>query len=208
MKIKICQISVRDLIEWLSTGWADWAGSVGFGWTWPLDPKTKACWATLEQSEWFSCMGSPATPPPLCPIWLMVYASSPTMADWAHPLLWPGDPVPVTQTEATCCWTSWQISLFWAGATCCILSGRPLEGETTLFGWSGLARIACPLPRSAGLECVGLRVTCFLVHQVKILHSRAQVGPHVSFLVYVWHYCAVVGCYKYYLVWAKVLQLF
>ena len=27
MKIKICQISVRDLIEWLSTGWADWAGS-------------------------------------------------------------------------------------------------------------------------------------------------------------------------------------
>ena len=65
----------------------------------------------------------------------------------------------------------------WAGATCCRLSGRPLEGETTLFGWSGLAWIACPLPHSAGLECVGLRVTCFLVHQVKILHSRAQVGP-------------------------------
>ena len=43
-----------------------------------------------------------------------------------------------------------------AGATCCILSGRPLEGETTLFGWSGLAWIACLLPRSAGLECVGL----------------------------------------------------
>ena len=51
MEIKICQISVRDLIEWLSTGWPDWAGSVGFGWTWPLDPKTKICWATLEQSE-------------------------------------------------------------------------------------------------------------------------------------------------------------
>ena len=51
MEIKICQISVRDLIEWLSTGWADWAGSVGFGWTWPLDPKTKVCWATPEQSE-------------------------------------------------------------------------------------------------------------------------------------------------------------
>ena len=79
---------------------------------------------------------------------------------------------------------SWQISLFWAGATYCILSGRPLEGETTLFGWSGLAWIACPLPRSAGLECVRLRVTCFLVHQVKILHSRAQVGPtSCSFLV-------------------------
>ena len=94
-----------------------------------------------------------------------------------HPLLWPEDPVPVTQTEATCCWTSWQLSLFWAGATCCILSRRPLEGETTLFGWSGLAWIACPLPRSAGLECVGLRVTCFLVHQVKSPHSGAQVGP-------------------------------
>ena len=59
MEIKICQISVRDLTEGLSTGWADWAGSVGFGWTWPLDPKTKACWATPEQSEWLSCMGSP-----------------------------------------------------------------------------------------------------------------------------------------------------
>ena len=157
MKIKICQFSVRDLIEWLSTGWADWAGSVGFGWTWPLDHKTKACWATPEQSEWFSCMGSPATPPPLCPIWLMVgrcMLPDPTMADWAHPLLWPGDPVPVTQTEATCCWTSWQISLFWVGATCCILSGRPLEGETTVwmvwpsldslsattFSWPGMCR--------------------------------------------------------------------
>ena len=51
MEIKICQISVRDLIEWLSTDWADRAGSVAFGWTWPLDPETKACWATPEQSE-------------------------------------------------------------------------------------------------------------------------------------------------------------
>ena len=48
MEIKICQISVRDLIEWMSTGWA---GSVGFGWTWPLDPEKKGCWATPEQSE-------------------------------------------------------------------------------------------------------------------------------------------------------------
>ena len=129
--------------------------------------------------------GESATPPPLCPIWLMVgmcMLPDPTMADWVHPLLWPGDSVAVTQTEATCCWTSWQISLVWAGATCCILSGRPLEGETTLFGWSGLAWIACPLPRSAGLECVRLRVTCFLVHQVKILHSRAQVGPNSCLL--------------------------
>ena len=48
--------------------------------------------------------------------------------------------------------------------------------EKPLFGWSGLAWIACLLPHSAGLECVVLRVTCFLVYQVKILHSRAQSG--------------------------------
>ena len=34
----------------VSTGWADWAGSVGFDWTWPLDPKAKACRATPKQS--------------------------------------------------------------------------------------------------------------------------------------------------------------
>ena len=49
--------------------------------------------------------------------------------------------------------------------------------EKPLFGWSGLVWIACLLPHSAGLECVCFRVTCFLVHQVKILHSRAQRGP-------------------------------
>ena len=57
MEIKICQISVRDLIEWLSTGWADWAGSVGFGWTWPLDPETKACW--LPRSRMILLHGDP-----------------------------------------------------------------------------------------------------------------------------------------------------
>ena len=104
-------------------------------------------------------MGSPTTSPPLCPRWLLVgrhMHPDPPMADLVHPLLWPGNLVPATQTRATCCWTSWQISLFEAGATCCILLGRPPEGETTLFGWSGLAWIACLLPHSAGLECVGL----------------------------------------------------
>ena len=111
-------------------------------------------WITIRRGQ-----GSPATSPPLCPKWLLVgrrMRPDPPMEDWVHPLLLPGDPVPVTQTEATCCWTSWQISLFWAGATCCILIGRPLEGEATLFGWSGLAWIACLLPHSAILECVGL----------------------------------------------------
>ena len=48
------------------------------------------------------------------------------------------------------------IGLFEAGATCCILLGRPPEGEITLFGWSGLAWIACLLPHLASLECVRL----------------------------------------------------
>ena len=48
-----------------------------------------------------------------------------------------------------------KIGLFEAGATCSILFGRPLEGETILSGWSGLAWIACLLPHSGGLECVG-----------------------------------------------------
>ena len=42
------------------------------------------------------------------------------------------------------------------GATCCLLPGRPLEGQTNLFELSGPASIACLLPHSAGLECVGL----------------------------------------------------
>ena len=78
--------------------------------------------------------------------------------------------------RATCCWTSWQIGLVEASATCCILLGRPPEGETTLFGWSGLAWIACLRPHSASL-CRAFRVTWFLAHQVKILQSKAQSGP-------------------------------
>ena len=69
----------------VSTGWADWAGSVGFDWTWPLDPKTKACqghpgairmillhtWGVLQHHRF-------------CPIWLIVgrcMLPDPTMAD-------------------------------------------------------------------------------------------------------------------------------
>ena len=114
-----------------------------------------------------------------CPIWLMVgrcMLSDPTMAYWVYPLLWPGDPVLVTNRGNLLLNLIANKSI-WAGATCCRLSGRPLEGETTLFEWSALAGIACLLPHSAGLECVGLRVTCFLVHQVKLPHSRAHVGP-------------------------------
>ena len=35
--------------------------------------------------------------------------------------------------------------------------------SATIFSWPGM--------------CQALRVTCFLAHQVKILHSRAQRGP-------------------------------
>ena len=38
-----------------------WAGFVGFGWTWPLDPKTKECWAILGQSEQGQSCNFPTT---------------------------------------------------------------------------------------------------------------------------------------------------
>ena len=148
MEIKICQISVRDLIEWLWTGWTDWAGSVGYGWTWPLDPKTKAYWATPEQSEWFSYMGSLATSPPLCPIWLMVRRCmllDPTMADWAHPLLWPGDPVPVTQNRGDLL-LNLVANKFILGRCHLLHRVEDLWKEKPLLGWSGLAWTACLLP--------------------------------------------------------------
>ena len=50
MEIQIRQISVRDLIEGLCQQIGQ-VGQVGSGWTWPLDQRTKACWATPEQSE-------------------------------------------------------------------------------------------------------------------------------------------------------------
>ena len=46
-------------------GWVCWADTVGSDWTLPLDPRTRACWATLGQSVLSCCKGSPATFPPL-----------------------------------------------------------------------------------------------------------------------------------------------
>ena len=59
MVIDICQIPVGDLIEGLCQqvgraeleGWADWTGSMGFGWTRPIDPRTKTCWATWSNQN-------------------------------------------------------------------------------------------------------------------------------------------------------------
>ena len=49
MQIQVHQIPVKGLVESVSR--ARWADTVGFDWTWPLDPRTKACWATPVQSE-------------------------------------------------------------------------------------------------------------------------------------------------------------
>ena len=65
-----------------------------------------------------------------------------------------------------------------ACATCCLLIEKPPEGETTLSGWSGLALIflsATTFSRPG--MCRALRVTCLVVHQVRILHKRAHRGP-------------------------------
>ena len=73
--------------------WVGWANTVGSDWTLPVDPRTRACWATLVQSEWFCCMGSPATSPLLCPRWLLVgrhMGPDPHRTGWVHPLAMPG----------------------------------------------------------------------------------------------------------------------
>ena len=159
----------------LLIGWAD---SVGFGWTWPLDPKTKGCWATLAKSEPLlhgqSCNFSTTLSNMAADGEAYASRSSHGRLN-ASTAEARGSSSLLTQAEITCCLR--QIDLFLAGATCCILSGRPPEGETILFRWSGLDWIACLLLHSAGLECVGLSVTCFLEHQVEILHSGAQSGP-------------------------------
>ena len=101
--------------------------------------------------------------------------------------------------------TLWQIGLFEASATW-KASGR--RDHSVWMVWpsrDSLSATTFSRPRM----CQALRVTCCLLHQVKILHSRHTVAqPHASFLVYVGHYCSVVGFHKYYLVSTEVLELF
>ena len=102
-----CQISVRDLTEGLcqqvrQNGQVQW-DLAGHG---HLIPKPRHVGPLRSNQNDSLARGSPATSPPLCPIWLLVrrcMRPDLPMADQVHPLLWPGDPVPVTQTEATCC---------------------------------------------------------------------------------------------------------
>ena len=146
-----CEGSDRRAV---SEGWAD---SVGFGWTWPLDPKIILGHPGVirmillhGQSYNFS------TTLPKMAAGGKAYVSRST-----H------DRLSASTAETRGSGTSdtnrgnlllnllaHRSILGWS--TCCILSRRPLEGETTLSGWSGLVWIACLLQRSAGLECVRL----------------------------------------------------
>ena len=124
-------------------------------------------------------MGSPATPPPLCSIWLMVGRCM--LPDPTHGRLSASTAGARGSGTGDTNRGNLLVNLM---ANKSILGRCHLlhiewktSGSRNHSGWSDLAWIACLLPRSAGLECVRLRVTCFLVHQVKILHSRAQVGP-------------------------------
>ena len=50
--------------------------------------------------------------------------------------------------------TSWQISLFWAGATCCIEWKNPLEGETTVWMvWPSLDSLSATTFGRPGMCC-------------------------------------------------------
>ena len=105
--------------DWMVV-WAVWARSVGFGRTWRLDPRIRACWATSEQSVWFSSIGSPTTSPPISPRWLLVgrrMGQDRPMAGWVHWLARPGCLALVTHTGLVCCWTSLHRGLFEISAT-------------------------------------------------------------------------------------------
>ena len=193
--------------------WSHWADTVESDWTWPLGPRTRACWATPEQSVWFCCMGSPATFPPLCPRWLLVgrhrYPDLPRTG-WVNPLPMPRDLELVTQTVAVCCWIWWQTGQLGAGATENIWLGRPLGEGTILFEWFGLVWIACLLSHSASLGSVefwGLPVSwCTRSGFSTEGHTE---GPTSSPLfVDIGKHCCVVCGHQDYVVWKEVWELF
>ena len=86
-----CQISVRDLIE----GLCQQVGQNG-----------QAQWDLARHGHLIpkpSHVGPPRSNQNNSLAWgVLCMRPDPPMADRVHPLLWPGDPVPVTQTEATC----------------------------------------------------------------------------------------------------------
>ena len=56
--------------------------------------------------------------------------------------------------------------------------GKPLDKGTILSGWSDLAWIVC-ITFSRPEMCRALRVTCFLEHQVRILHRMTHRENYV-----------------------------
>ena len=64
----------------VSTGWADWADSIGFDWTWQLGPKNQGMLGHPRAIKMILLHGKSL----LCPIWLIVgrcMLPDPTMAN-------------------------------------------------------------------------------------------------------------------------------
>ena len=187
-------------------GWVCWADTVGSGLTLLPGPKTRACWATLEQSELFCCRGSPGASPPLCPRWLPVgrrMGPGPPRRGWEHPLPKPGGLVPVIQTVVVYCWTWWQTGPLEADATLNIQLGTLLDEVTTLFEWSGQAWIACLLSRSAGRGCDVpwglLAAWCTRTEFSTVGHTESPISSPLL-CWYIGNHCCVVCSYQHCLV--------
>ena len=135
----------------------------------PLDRKTRACWAIQEQTERFSCMGSPATSPPLCPRWLLVGRHmDPDVRHWRQKLRY---------LVVEVCHKNVYLKMV-PPVTYCLED--TWKEETILFELCGLAWIGCLLPHLDSLECVKLESNLFAGHQVRILHRKAHKGSSPS----------------------------
>ena len=150
-----------------SPDWADWANTVESDWTWPLDPRTRAYWATPVQSVWFCCMGSPATSP-LCPRWLLVgrhMGPDLPRTDWVHSL-----PMPGVSNQ----WLKlWQFVVEPGGKQVHLGLVPPAwntsgwRDHSVWMVWPSLDSLSAIMFSRPGM-CWALRVTCLLVHQVKM----------------------------------------
>ena len=155
---------------------------MGFGWTWPLDPKTKACWATqsnqneslawvvLQRLHYFAKMAAGGK----------AYASRSSLSH---------DRQRASTAEAKGSGTSdtnrgnLLLNLMAKRSNlgrCHLLhiiwktSGR--RDHSVWMVWPSLDSLSANKFSRPGM-CRAFRVTSFLAHQVKIFHSRAQSGP-------------------------------
>ena len=195
--------------------WAGWTDTEGSDWTLPPDPKTRACWATLGRSEWSCCRGSPVVSPPLCPRWLQVGRHMgpdfPTTG-WVHPLPKPGG----SGTGDTNC-GSLLLNLVankstwgWCHREHIAWNTSGWRDHSVWMVWPSLDSLSAITFSRPGMWSA-LRVTCFLVHQDRILQSRAHRKPDFippCLFVDIGNHCCVVCGYQDYVVWAEVLELF